>query len=140
MSEERTENDNLDAPREAKISFFNLRSNFYREINADGVFGTVTPNFDIHMTFYNQHSRAPKEQLFQLREDGTLGREISKENEGEIAREIERELEAGVTISIPTAISLIRWLRQKVNEAQQIIGELPVIEESPKNAENELSK
>jgi hypothetical protein len=118
-----------------RIRFIYTRSNFYREISAGGAYGGLTPELDIHMTLFNQHSVDFKEQVFYLTENGRLGPEVKRENDKEYAQEINREIEVGITMNIATAINLTRWLRGKIMEAQKIIGaDIP-----QEDAENKLS-
>ena len=124
-----TENKSTETKSEAeaetaeRVRFLYDRSQFYREILADGVFGGVTPGADIHLSFYNQHISDFVEQIFEVNSDRTLGREIKRVHTGGYAdgseQVIKREIEVGVTMSAATAIGLIRWLTAQVKEAHK---------------------
>lgn len=115
-----------DEQTQERIRFAYSKSNYYREILSDGAYGGLTPDLDLHVSFFNSHVHDPKEQVFYLTKQGRLGAEVKPETEGEHIQEINREVEVGVTMSLAAAINLARWLRGKIVEAQKIIGpELP---------------
>jgi hypothetical protein len=134
MGEVKTESDVVPAeskPEEAKpaessegirkVKFVYNRSNYYREIISNGAFGNVSPDLDIHVSFFSQHAPDFQEQIFEVTEQGTLGPEI-KEAQPKEMKEIHREVEIGVTMNVPAAIQLVRWLKARIQEASKTLG------------------
>ena len=103
-----------------KIRFTYNRSNYYREIISNGAFGGITPDLDIHVSLFSQHHADFVEQIFELTEKGTVGPEISGEQPD--IKTIAREIEIGITMNIPAALQLARWLQARVQEAAKIAG------------------
>ena len=102
-----------------RIKFDYIKSNFFRVVRADGVFGGVTPRQAIHMAFFNERNAIPKQTVFSVNEDGTLGPEIREER---VVRDaIVREVEVDVVMDLNTAKSFLEWLRKKI----ELVEELP---------------
>jgi hypothetical protein len=95
-----------------KIRFHYLKSNAFRSIHADGVFGGVTPRLDIAATFFNERLPLPDQTAQKINDDGTIGDEIPSER---IVRDgLVRELEANIIMDVGLAKTLVQWLNDKI--------------------------
>ena len=104
-----TQPDPEEQPDTLSIDF--IKSNLFRVIYADGIWGGIGPHGFIQMALYSDRTPIPKRVDFKFQQ-GILGDEISREGRPGIVREIEAE----VLISRQTAISLRDWLTQKIEE------------------------
>jgi len=97
-------------PEKPGIAFDYIKSNFFRVIHADGVFGGPTPHGHLHLAFYSERTAIPRRIVHDLQTDGTLGqvREIQSRDS------IVRELDIDVFLSFDTAVSLHEWLGEKI--------------------------
>jgi len=102
-----------------KIKFDYLKSNFFRVIHADGVWGGLTPSQDVLITFWNERAPIPKQMTYRVNPDGNLGEEVKEER---ISRDaIVREVETSVVISLATARAFVTWLQDRINQADQVV-------------------
>ena len=61
----------------AELEFDFEKSNFFRVIHVDGVFGGISPGSNLlHMAIYNERQPLPKK-VFHKLDKGVLGQEIS---------------------------------------------------------------
>jgi hypothetical protein len=82
-----------------------VKSNFFRVVHADGVWGTITPMGDIHVDFWNVRSPIPRRLTNEVHANGeveTVGAEFRSDWVNEV--------EVGVVMSVETARSLRDWL------------------------------
>jgi len=100
-----------------RVKFDYIKSNFFRVVHADGVFGGLTPRLDIHMDLWSERFAIPKETVHQLKPDGTLGEELREERVVQDA--IVREVEVGVVIDVGLAKSMIDWLQDKIDQIEE---------------------
>jgi hypothetical protein len=104
-----------------KIRYHFLKSNAYRAIHADGVFGGVTPRLTIAATFFNERHPLPDQTVHEIKEDGTIGEEIRGER---ISRDgLVRELEANIIMDVGFAKVLVKWLNDKIEFIENAIKE-----------------
>jgi hypothetical protein len=112
--------DDTDVPK--RIRFHYLKSNAFRTIHADGVFGGVTPRLDIAATFFNERVPLPDQTVQSINDDGTAGDEIFEER---IVRDgLVRELEANIIMDVAFAKTLVKWLSDKITFIEQKIEEV----------------
>jgi len=97
--------------QDKNVDLHYIKANSYRVIHADGVYGGATPHGYIILNFYSERAPIPQKVTQELSATGKLGKEISRVGKGGIVREVE----AGVTIDVTFAKSLIEWLQEKVN-------------------------
>jgi hypothetical protein len=114
-NEARQEFDEQDDSQE--VAFHFIKSNFFRVIHVDGMWGGMTPNGNIHITLYNERGAIPKRLVFGFEEDGTLTDEILKKREsrGGIVREVESEL----VMDLETAKGFRDWIINAVSEVEE---------------------
>ena len=102
-----------------RIKFDYIKSNLFRVVHAEGVIGGITPRPAIHMAFYNERNAIPRQTVFPVNEDGTLGPEITEER---VVRDaIVREVEVDVVMDLNTAASFLKWLQEKLEIAEKMI-------------------
>lgn len=108
--------------RPEKVRFHYVKSNYFRTIHADGVFGGATPRGDIAASFFNERRPLPDQTAQKLSPEGQLGEEIMDER---IERDgILRELEVNVVIDLAFAKTLVKWLNDKIAFVEKSISEL----------------
>jgi hypothetical protein len=100
------------------VEFQINRSNLFRIVHADGVFGGIAPTGLIFMNFYSQLPPVPNRIFHEVEEDGKLGKEITAKRSGSTA--LVRELEVGVLIDVAVAKSFIQWLQDKIAAVEQL--------------------
>ena len=83
-------------PTKDKVKFHYLKSNYFRVIHVDGIFGGLTPTGDIFASFFSQRPPIPTLTVQPVKESGELGDELMSER---AARDgLVREMEIGVTM------------------------------------------
>lgn len=95
-----------------KIKFHYIKSNFFRVIHVDGVFGGVTPSADIFLALFSQRPPLPKMTVQAVLPDGNLGEEIMTERDSKEG--IVREAEIGVNLDLAAAKALHVWLGERI--------------------------
>ncbi|MCH7511734.1 MAG: hypothetical protein IIB19_05135 [Chloroflexi bacterium] len=100
-------------PEPSAIGFDFIKSNVFRVIHADGVWGGVGPHGHIQMAFFSERFPIPRRVDFELRE-GRLGQETGRDTREGIVREIETE----IIMNVAAATSLRDWLTTKIEEAR----------------------
>jgi hypothetical protein len=119
--ESATESGSAPENKPTKLRYHLLKSNSFRTIHADGVFGGVTPRLTIAATFFNERHPLPDQMVYEIKEDGTIGDEIRAER---ISRDgIVRELEANLIMDVEFAKGLVAWLQAKIEFIEKRIAE-----------------
>src|SRR5450755_3231961 len=103
-------------PKEIEFDF--IKSNFYRVVRGDGVFGGLSPNGSLHLGVYSERIPYPQK-MFHKVENGAVGPEETERREGR--KGILRELEVGISMDISQAIVLRTWLDDKLKQYEQLI-------------------
>ena len=117
-----------------KVRFHYIKSNNFRSIHADGVFGGPTPRGDISATFFNERRPLPDQTVQIVNEDGKLGDELMEER---IERDgILRELEANIIMDLACAKSMVIWLQAKIESVEKALKE-DKTEETPDDISEE---
>jgi hypothetical protein len=116
-------------PKEIEYDF--IKSNYFRVIRADGAFGGLSPNGAIHMGIYSERHPIPRKVVHTIQsatEGGAaqLGPEIAERREGRKA--IVREMEVDVVLDIVQAITLRKWLDERIAQYQEMVGPLPIVD------------
>jgi len=103
-----------------EIEFHYLKMANYRSYHADGVFGGITPQGNIYMELFLERAPTPKSIIHEINEDGSLGRELSRQGKAGLIREIE----AGVVLDLATAEVVVNWLTDKIGmlKSQSSVG------------------
>ena len=106
-------------PPEERIRFYFIKSNAFRVIHADGVWGGTTPHLGIHMAFYSERAPIPQQVVHRIKPDGRLGDEIEEERVSK--SDIIREVEAEVLMDLATAKSFHTWLTEKIKKLEEFL-------------------
>ena len=107
--------DRRNPPEELRVHM--IKDPAFREIHADGAFGSVTPRGYIHFVLYAERAPIPREIVYEVDDDGfTEIPELRVSREGII-----RELQVGAYLSIDAAEALSEWLRERVAEAKNLL-------------------
>lgn len=104
-------------PKEIAYDF--IKSNFFRVVHADGVFGGLAPNGNIHMQVYSERKAIPQKTVHAV-ESGELGPEIHAKRQERKA--VVREVEVDVVFNIAQAEAMRAWLADKIDTFQKITG------------------
>lgn len=118
------------APRRAKpelpeISVHLIKANGFRVIHADGVWGGISPNANIHMSLYSERRPLPREVTYTFTDDGKL-EETGRDTRSGVVREIEMD----AVMSLDTAVSIRDWLNEKIEELHAMIVEAEAQQQS----------
>lgn len=97
-----------------RIRFDFIKSNFFRVIHVEGIFGGNSPRGLINMAVFNERWPIPKQITHEYTE-GRSGKEIER-----VARDaIVREVEAQLVMNVQTAKSICKWLQDKINNIEE---------------------
>ena len=109
--------DQTENPQE--IVFHYIKSNHFRVVHADGVWGGVTPRGLVQINFYSERQPIPKQTVHGINEDQTLGDEIQDQR---VTREgVVREIEFGAVMDLRAAKSLRDWLDKKLQVVEDLL-------------------
>ena len=93
-----------------KFDFHYIKSNGFRVVHADGVWGGPNLRGYITMSFFSERHPIPRRLTHEVKPDGKLGQEIDREiRDGTI-----REVEVEVMVDLAMAKSLNSWLAEKI--------------------------
>jgi hypothetical protein len=107
---------------QGELEFDFEKSNFFRVIHVDGIFGGVAPATQLlHIGIFNERQPFPKK-VFHPVKDGTLQPENLQKREGRSG--LFREIEADLIMSMEVAMVLRTWLDEKITEMQNIRAQL----------------
>jgi len=113
MTQEPEEPFGAEPPR-PRVAFDYIKSTNFRVVRADGAIGGITPNGFIHFALYTERAPIPRRLVHEVKENGALGGPIPGE---EVVRDaVVREMDTDVYVTIETAMSLHKWLGEKIEE------------------------
>ncbi len=103
-------------PAEQRLKVDYIKSNFFRVIHADGLFGGLTPRGNIQMEIWSERQPIPRQSSYRVIVEGdgspVLGDEVMDERQSREA--FIREVEVGIVIDLELAKSMIDWLKTRV--------------------------
>jgi hypothetical protein len=104
-----------DAP--TSVQFHYTKSNHFRVVHGDGVWGGATPKGTIAITFFSERVPIPRVLKHSINPDGGLGEEMK---EGRDSLEgVVREVEVTVVLDVSVAKSLIPWLYSHIQALEK---------------------
>jgi hypothetical protein len=109
----------LPLPKEVKIDY--IKSNFFRVVHGDGVFGGVSPHGKVFLTIWSARPSIPQTIVHGVNEDGTLGNEIREARIGRDA--MIREAEVGILMDVDVAKSFVKLLQERVKIIEAALQE-----------------
>lgn len=118
MENEDTEKSTAHTEATDRLKFHYIKSNMFRVIHADGIWGGLTPQLDIQMAVFSERLPIPLQVVQEIGEDGTLGRECVEER---VSRDgVVREVEANLVFSVEVARKVVQWLEHKIRTAEEV--------------------
>jgi hypothetical protein len=118
----------------ARLQYKYQKSNYFRVIHADGFWGGVTPQLNIHMVAYSEGIPIPDVAIHEVIPGQGLGDEIqSGARKGLI-----REMEADVVFDVAVAKALIEWLQDKVGTIEKAIAKATKSEEGEQETPDDI--
>lgn len=106
---------NKDEPTEIRFDF--LKSNYFRTIHADGIWGGVNGHLDIAMAFYSERPAIPQQITVPI-DNGKMGNEIEAKRVGRDA--VIRDVEISVTMNVEVARHFRQWLDENIKAIDEI--------------------
>ena len=100
----------------------------YKIYPANGAWGGVTARGDLLLHFFIEHQIVPKEQIQDVKADGSLAPlEVLPKEEVEVAR----DMQVGIMINLDQAADVAKWMLAKVEQYRKIAsGKVGSISES----------
>lgn len=114
MAEDEELQNQEQAPSHIKFKY--IKSGLFRVIHVDGIWAAITPNSDINISFCSERRPIPKEVVYKINSDGTLGEEVLPERQ-ELAA-IVREVDVSAVMKVEVAKELIELLQYLVRVAE----------------------
>jgi hypothetical protein len=108
-----------DAPGE--VSFHFIKSNFFRVIHVDGIWGGLTPDGNLHISLYSERPAIPSRMVFRLSNEGELDDEIQEKRVSKDG--IVREVESSLILDMATTVALRNWLDGVIDHIENIENE-----------------
>jgi hypothetical protein len=103
----------------AEVPVYITKSNFYRVIHADGVYGGGTPaQGNIMMTFFSERIPHPEKIV-----RDAAGNEIIPKRE--VKYGLEQEYEASIVMRLDTAKIMLVWLANAIKNAEALLQQPP---------------
>ena len=100
-----------------RIDISYQKSNLFRVVHADGVWGGATPRSDVHMAFFSERTALPKASYFDVINGMPQNEVVTETRTGVV-----RELEADIVMSLPVAIATYLWLEDKLQYLRTQLG------------------
>jgi hypothetical protein len=106
--------------KEKRIRFDYIKSQFFRVIHVDGIFGGTSPiGKAIRMSVWNERWPIPKQTVHEMDELGNLLKEVVEER---IQRDaIVREVEVDLVMDVDCAKQMREWLSRKIEQYDEIM-------------------
>ena len=105
--------------KEKRVRFDYIKSQYFRSVHVDGIFGGVVPNGkSIRMSIWNERWPIPKQTVHEMDEKGIVKDEITEER---ISRDaIVREVEIDLVMDAECAKQMRDWLSVKLTEYEGV--------------------
>lgn len=99
-----------------QITFHYIKSNSFRVIHADGMWGGISPSGHLQMAFYNERIPIPQMTVHAV---DPVKRIIGEEEERLVRDGIVREVECNVVMSLEVSERLHRWLGVQIESLKK---------------------
>jgi hypothetical protein len=103
-------------PKSVKVRY--VKSGYFRVVEADGIYGGITPQGLIQLGIFSERFPIPPEMELEVKPDGSIGNPIKKGSGGHPG--IERELEISAILRPDTARALLKWLQGHLEKLDEI--------------------
>lgn len=101
-----------------KIKFHYIKSNSFRVVHVDGVFGGLSPTGEISASLFSQRPPIPQLTVQTLKSENELGDEIVAERVSKDG--IVREMEVSLVLSPQVAEAFAKWLMERVEQHKKL--------------------
>ena len=98
-----------------ELEFHYIKSNNFRVVHGDGVWGGATPRGYVAMSFYSERFPIPQKLVHDLGSNRAVGQEIGRDSKEGIIREVEVE----VILDLDMAKSVVTWLQGHIDFLEQ---------------------
>ena len=108
-------------PKQDRMTFHYIKSNFFRVVHASGVHGGISPKGEFQMAFFNERTPIPQRVYHDIQiKDGvaSLGPEIESERVGKDG--VIREVDVEVLMSRETAKVVHTWLGERLAQFDKL--------------------
>jgi hypothetical protein len=102
---------------QTQVKFDFIKSNYFRTIHADGVWGGLNGHLDIAMAFYSERPAIPLQITVPINK-GKLGDELEDKRVGRDS--VIRDVEISVTMNVEVARNFRQWLDDKIKAIDEI--------------------
>ena len=106
----------MDEQPSKSIDFHFIKSNYFRVVHCDGVWGGSTPLGYLVMNVYSERHPIPQKVTKEITSEGGLGEDVREGKQG-LVREVEVEL----VLDLSMAKSLIAWLEKHTKNLEKIL-------------------
>jgi hypothetical protein len=93
------------------------KSNLFRVVHADGIFGGVTPSGTLNVAFFSQRTPLPRKSSLSVATNGLATETITDTKTG-----VFREIEVDIVMDLNTSLAFHAWLTQNVNQLRKVLG------------------
>lgn len=112
------------------LRFHYIKSNYFRVIHADGVYGGVSPQGLIQIAFFSERVPIPQQTVHTF-DNGKISGEVE---EFRVSRDgVVREIETNVLMSVAEAKKLRDWLTQWIDVHSQALENMKKSREARSN-------
>ncbi len=101
-----------------KIRFHYQKTNQFRNVRIDGIFGGITATGNIQMDFFSERNPIPKALVFPISPAGVLGDEVEEDRQTKDG--VVRDVEFSSVIDVDKAKALVSWLNDKIQAIEGI--------------------
>lgn len=99
----------------AQVEFHYIKSNHFRVVHCDGVWGGGTPRGYISMSVFSERRPIPQKLIHEVTPQGNLGAQIGEVTKDGIVRDVEVEL----LLDLPMARNIVDWLQQHISVVEK---------------------
>lgn len=93
------------------IKFDYIKSNFFRVVHGDGIFGGLSTQGKVFFTVYSERPSIPQQMVYQINENRVGDEDRTKRVDRDA---VIREAEVGVLMDLDKAKSFHAWLGDKI--------------------------
>ena len=102
------------------INYHFIKSNGFRVVHCDGMWGGVTPRGYITMSIFSERWPLPQKTTHKVLDGGHIDAEIKRDLKDGIVREVDVE----VILDLGTAESMVTWLQEHISTLKKHLHDL----------------
>jgi hypothetical protein len=111
-----------DNPIPSTVTFHYVKSNYFRMVHANGVFGGINPDGSLLVTVFSERAPLPDITVQKVESNGQVGAEIMEQRKASSG--IVREMEVGLIMDIRTARIVSDWLKERIAFADKMVADM----------------